>query len=55
MDVPDMDVPDMNVENMVVPETDGIETAFIDEQDESLQPYLDWLEKIDFMSLWKEG
>jgi hypothetical protein len=39
---------------MVVPDTDGIETVFIDEQDESLQPYVEWLEKVDTLVLvWR--
>ena len=43
-----LDIPDM-----LVADTGAVEPIFIDEQDESLQPYMDWLEKIDFLSLWK--
>jgi hypothetical protein len=46
----DLDVPGMSFQY-----ADGAETVSIDEQDEWLLPYIEWLEKIGFESLWKEG
>jgi hypothetical protein len=46
---------DIDIQEMLVPDTDPLEKVLIGEQDKSLQPYIEWLEKIDFVSLWKEG
>jgi hypothetical protein len=44
----DMEVPDMNI-----PDTNSPEIASSDQEDRSLEPFIEWLEKNDFESLWK--